>query len=94
MKTLLRTTSLAAALMVTSLTTAGVATTSPLVECSTVCYSDTGQLDDETTVQWETTQADCCGGAIAPCPPGYVKGFSYFQPFGGSLQMCSLGSPR
>ncbi len=93
MKPLLRTTLLAAALMTTVLATAGVATTSPLVECSTVCTN--GQLDDETTVQWETTQASCCGGAIAPCPAGYVKESSYFQPFGGgSPQLCSLGSPR
>ena len=92
MKTLLRTTSLAAALTVTSLTTAGIATTSPYVECSTVCTN--GQLDDETTVQWETTQADCCGGAIPPCPTGYYKEFSYFQPYSGSLQMCSPGLPR
>jgi hypothetical protein len=77
MKTLLRITLLAAALMVTVLTTAGIAT--PDGSCITACYSLSAGV---VYVEWHTqTQEECCGGLIPPCPAGYQAGWSSYAPY-------------
>lgn len=88
MKTLLRVTLLAAALTVTALTTAGVATTDGT--CYTTCYADNISMRPGIVyIQWTTTQADCCGGVvIPPCPAGYHAGYSSYQPYLGTRQLC------
>ncbi len=76
MKILLRTTFLAAALLVTILTATGTA--APDGSCITTCYSSSGI----TYVEWHTqTQAECCSELIPPCPPGSQAGWSSYKPY-------------
>lgn len=84
MRTLFRTTFLAAALLVTIFTAAGTAT--PGGSCITTCYSLSGGV---TYVQWQTqTQAQCCGGLTPPCPPGYRAGSSSYAPYLKPRMIC------
>jgi len=76
MKTLLRTTFLAAALMTTALATVGAV--NPPGTCFTMCVSGVSMIQ----VQWTATQDECCGGVInPPCPVGYRAAYSSYQPY-------------
>lgn len=84
MKTLLRATLLAAALLVTALTAAKG--DDPPGTCYTTCFSNTGFSSTE--VQWTTTEDECCGGVINPCPTGYHATENSYQPYLGYRGFC------
>lgn len=82
MKTLLRTTLLAAALMATALAAAGTVT--PPGTCYTTCIKNFAI----TYVQWTATQEECCGGVIPPCPAGYHASLSSYAPYLKPRMVC------
>jgi hypothetical protein len=87
MKTLLRTFSLTAALALCALATTGHAI-STNGTCHTVCVNPVTHTF--TSVNWYTTEQECCNGTFNPCPAGSNPTAVSFQPTGGSLRRCSL----
>lgn len=82
MKTLLRTTALAATLALSAFAMTGRADVSGT--CHSFCYDPL--LHKLTVVSWSTTESVCCGGTVNLCP-GTNEGNS-FQPIGGTSQLC------
>ncbi len=87
MKTLLRTTSLAAALALSVLAVTGHAVINPYGTCRTFCYDPSTQTISQ--VSWYTTESICCSGTVNPCPPGTNPGGSSFLPNGGFARLCA-----
>jgi hypothetical protein len=86
MKALLRSTGLAAALALTVLTTTAVAFP-PGGTCTTYCYNPLTHTLGH--VSWTaTSEAQCCGGSVNPCPSGTTPNGGFYQPFGGSARIC------
>ncbi len=87
MKTLLRTTALAATLALSVFAMTGHAIVS-YGTCSTFCYDPSTHT--LTQVSWYTTESICCNGTVNPCPPGTNPGGSSFQPNGGFARLCPV----
>jgi hypothetical protein len=89
MKTLLRATALTTALALSLFAMTGhaaISSTSGI--CHTVCINPTTHTF--TTVNWSTTEQECCSGTFNPCPAGSNPGAVSFQPTGGSTRRCAV----
>jgi hypothetical protein len=84
MKTLLRISGLVVLLSLTALTTVHSAPVSAFGTCRTFC-TGSGSF---TTVNWQTTESQCCSGTVNPCPAGMTPGSSSFTPNGGFARFC------
>jgi hypothetical protein len=85
MKTLLRSSALAAALVLTVFAT-GHADPVPTGTCQIFCSNpDTGAYS---TQYWATTEAQCCSQTLNPCPAGSTPTVYSFQPYYGFAELC------
>jgi hypothetical protein len=85
MKTLLRSSALAAALVLTVFAT-GHADPVPTGTCQIFCSNpDTGAYS---TQYWATTEAQCCSQTLDPCPAGSIPTVYSFQPYYGFAELC------
>jgi hypothetical protein len=85
MKTLFRTSALAAALALSVFAMTGHAIVT-YGTCRTFCSNPTTHT--LTQVSWYTTQSQCCNGSVNPCPPGTTPGGASFQPTSGFAVLC------
>lgn len=86
MKTLLRTSALAAALSLSALAAGHAIVT--YGTCTTYCTDPTTHT--LSTVTWYTTESQCCGGSVNPCPAGDTRGGGSFQPTNGFARLCAI----
>jgi hypothetical protein len=90
MKTLLRTSGLAAVLGFTVLTTVSAFPQDGI--CSTYCFNLSAHTVTQARVR--TTEAQCCSETYNPCPPGATPGGnSSFTPDGGVAGLCPITHP-
>lgn len=86
MKTLLRTSALAATLALTAFAVKGNAFSVPTGTCQIFCSNlDTGSYS---TQYWGSTEGECCSQTLDPCPAGSTPTVYAFQPYYGPAELC------
>ncbi|HEY0555283.1 MAG TPA: hypothetical protein VGG20_13550 [Thermoanaerobaculia bacterium] len=88
MKTLLRTSALAAALSLSALAASHAFVTPSYGTCKTFCTNPATHTFSQ--VSWYTTETQCCNGSVNPCPAGTTPGGSSFQPTSGFARLCPI----
>jgi hypothetical protein len=86
MKTLLRTSGLAAVLAFAAFTAGSAAFPPQYVTCHAFCSNFSTHSFYQAS--WQSTVSECCSGTFNPCPAGYSQGSHTYTTAGGNLAIC------